>query len=107
MRLSSRTILRLSGRSSSTMSKTFDPGPDGTYPWFPRLPDGSPAWKDRCPPGYPLSSVPRGTTKQRAPGGRVFLIDLTPYGADGKSIDPPTVPSEVLRKTREKYEGTS
>ncbi len=84
--------------------RTLDPGPDGTYPWFPRLPDGSPAWKDRCPPGYQFSSVPRGTVRQGW-GLHEWLIDLTPYDADGKPIDPPTIPPDELRMIREQIEG--
>ncbi|GHJ27129.1 hypothetical protein TPA0910_15620 [Streptomyces hygroscopicus subsp. sporocinereus] len=67
------------------------PGPDGSYPWFPRLPDGSPAWSDRCPADYHGGRVPRGmTTVMR--NGRCYLIDQTPRDANGAPIDPPVRP---------------
>lgn len=69
----------------------LDPGPDGTYPYFPRLPDGSPAWSDRCPPGYHGGRMPRGTHRQRTPSGEVVMIDMTPYDSAGNPIDPPTL----------------
>ncbi len=79
----------------------FDPGPDGTYPAFPRKPDGSPAWSDRPEtdgkpvpgrgPGGLVTPMPRGKRMQRE-GGRSVVIDVTPRGPGGVPIDPPRLP---------------
>ncbi len=69
----------------------LDPGPDGTYPFFPRLSDGSPAWADRCPPDYTGTRMPRGVTTI-VRGGQRYLIDQTPRDASGAPIDPPVLP---------------
>lgn len=55
----------------------FDPGPNGDYPWWPRLPDGTPD-PARMPTGEHLQD---GT-----------LIDVTPRNANGNPIVPPTIP---------------
>lgn len=74
----------------------FDPGPDGTYPHWPRRPDGRPAGI-----GLPVTNeaereaeerMPTGTGKQRLPNGEVVLIDLTPRHPDGSPIVPPDLP---------------
>jgi hypothetical protein len=67
----------------------LDPGPDGSYPHFPR--DAA---------GRPLTSV----TDAKAEGAGTYrptglhrhgdrLLDLTPTGADGEPITPPALPS--------------
>lgn len=66
----------------------LDPGPDGSYPWFPRLPDGSPAWSDLCPADYQGTRMPRGMTSIVRNGQR-YVIDQTPRDADGNPINPP------------------
>jgi len=67
----------------------FDPGEDGSYPWFPRLADGSPAWSDSAASdGRPVAGVtpmPRGLRPQ---AGR--LLDVTPRNADGSPLEVPT-----------------
>lgn len=65
----------------------LDPGPNGDFPFFPRLPDGSPAWSDRCPVGYLGSRVPRGVTTVVRDGQR-FIIDQTPRHINGEPINP-------------------
>ena len=70
----------------------FDPGPGGTYPWFPRDSAGRPAWSDSpATDGQPADNgsfrMPRGL---RRDGDR--WIDLTPRKPDGAPIDPPTIP---------------
>lgn len=57
----------------------FDPGPDGTYPYWPRKPDGS--WDE--------ARMPTGERYQRTPDGRIVLIDITPRKPDGTPIVPP------------------
>lgn len=70
----------------------LSPGPNGDYPFFPRLPDGSPAWSDRCPDDYYGSRVPRGVTTI-VRGGYRYIIDQTPHDAEGNPINPSTIPS--------------
>jgi len=71
----------------------FDPGPLGDYPNFPRLADGSPAWSDApSSDGIPLAGLD-GLTTPMPRGLRVQdrrLVDVTPTGADGSPIAPPT-----------------
>ena len=54
----------------------LDPGPDGTYPYWPRKPDGS--WdEERMPTGIHFGRKPKGR------------LDLTPRHRDGTPIVPP------------------
>lgn len=74
----------------------FDPGPDGTYPHFPRDAQGQPVWAD-SPTGLPVANggdpMPRGVQRMRDPGsGRVLLVDVTPRQPNGEPINPPAVP---------------
>ena len=68
----------------------FDPGPEGSYPYFPRDAAGRPAWSDsqdtdkRAVDG--VAPMPRGWRKE---GGR--FVDLTPRKPDGTPINPPTL----------------
>jgi hypothetical protein len=71
----------------------FDPGPDGTYPYWPRRPDGRPAGI-----GLPVTNdaereaeerMPSGLHYQRTPEGRRVLVDLTPRHPNGEPIVPP------------------
>lgn len=71
----------------------LDPGPDGDYPFFPRLPDGSPAWSDRCPADYRGSRVPRCMTTIVRDGQR-FIIDQSPRDANGDRINPSLRPPQ-------------
>ena len=61
----------------------LDPGPDGTYPYWPRDAKGRPI----IGPGDD-GPMPTGLTRQ---DGR--LIDLTLRHPDGTPIVPPTIPS--------------
>lgn len=61
----------------------FDPGPDGTYPAWPRLPDGTPD----------PARMPAGLHRQTAPDGTTVVVDLTPRRPDGTPIVPPTLPA--------------
>jgi hypothetical protein len=63
----------------------LDAGPDGTFPWFPRLPDGTPAWSDLCPPDYQGARMPRGMTTIVRDGQR-FIVDQSPRDAEGKPL---------------------
>lgn len=60
----------------------LDPGPDGTYPHWPRRPDGTPD-PERMPTGVRL---------QKTRDGGVVAVDLTPRHPDGSPIIPPTIP---------------
>lgn len=64
----------------------LDPGPDGSYPNWPRKPDGS--WDEE--------RMPTGLHWQRMPDGTYEQIDLTPRETDGTPIVPPgmTPPTE-------------
>jgi len=67
----------------------LDPGPDGTFPHWPRKPDGTPD----------PERMPTGTHPQRVRGrgpnsGRVVIVDVTPRHPDGTPIEPPTIPPE-------------
>ena len=76
----------------------FEPGPDSTYPAFPRRLDGSPAWSDTPEtdgvpvpgrgPGGLVTPMPRGIRYQLERGARL-QIDVTPRGPGGAPIDPP------------------
>lgn len=59
----------------------LDPGPDGTYPAWPRLPDGAPD-PERMPTGLHVQHLADGTT---------VLIDVTPRDENGDAIVPPTL----------------
>lgn len=63
----------------------LDPGPDGSYPHWPRMADGSPD---------PVR-MPSGVRRQRTPEGDHVLVDLTIRDADGQPIVPPTLPPGV------------
>ncbi len=73
----------------------FDPGPDNTFPAFPRDALGRPLWSNTAETdGVPVDGVtpmPRGLRKERR-GGRVVVLDVTPRGPGGVAIDPPTLP---------------
>lgn len=61
----------------------LDPGPDGSYPNWPRLPDGSPD----------PARMPRGLRWQWSKDRRRWVrIDVTPRDPDGNEIHPPTIP---------------
>lgn len=78
------------------MRDSLDPGPNGDFPWFPRLPDGSPAWADVVPADYDGSVVRRGVEYMRPYGGMRALdrvgFDVTPRDENGDPIDPPVIP---------------
>ncbi len=59
----------------------LDPGPNGDYPYWPRLPDGSPD----------PERMPSGKAWQRDTAGRWHPIDLTQRHPDGTPIVPPTI----------------
>jgi len=72
----------------------FDPGPLGDFPNFPRLADGSPAWSDVPSSDGILVAGLAGLTTPMPRGLRVQdgrLVDVTPTGADGSPIAPPTL----------------
>ena len=65
----------------------YDPGPNGDYPYWPRLADGSPD-PERMPTGMHWQLVSGG----RRPA-RYVLVDMTPRTSpDGTPISPPTIP---------------
>ena len=74
----------------------FDPGEDGSYPWFPRLADGNPAWSDSAATdGIPVAGLDGLTTTPMPRGLRSQagkLVDLTPRSPDGTPLNPPTRP---------------
>jgi hypothetical protein len=58
----------------------LDPGPDGTYPYWPRTAEGE--WDEvRMPTGEHY--------QRRKSDGKVFRVDLTPRQTDGTPIVPP------------------
>ncbi|HEV7483602.1 MAG TPA: hypothetical protein VGO13_10940 [Solirubrobacterales bacterium] len=58
----------------------LDPGPDGTYPAWPRTPDGK----------WDTVRMPVGLQRQRVAGStEVIMVDLTPRHPDGSVICPP------------------
>lgn len=59
----------------------LDPGPNGDYPYWPRLPDGSPD----------PTRMPTGKRWQRDRSGNLHLIDITTRDAEGTEIIPPTL----------------
>ncbi len=80
----------------------IDPGPDGTYPAFPRRPDGSPAWSDRPEddgrpvpgrgPGGVVTPMPRGIRYLiRGIRRERIAVDTTPY-AGAEPVNPPVLP---------------
>ncbi len=77
----------------------LDPGPDGTYPYFPRRADGTPYWSENeltdgeviMVNGVRVAPMPRGLrTIYR--GGSAIAIDVTPTTPDGTPINPPVLP---------------
>ena len=78
----------------------IEPGPGGTYPYFPRRLDGSPAWSDTPEtdgiavpgrgPGGMVTPMPRGLRTIIRDGERI-LVDVTPY-AGSAPVNPPTLP---------------
>ena len=79
----------------------FDPGIDGSYPYFPRLTNGAPAWSDtpatdgvkvpgRGPDGE-VTPMPRGNRIQITGAGVSVLVDMTPRNTDGSVIEPPVL----------------
>ncbi|WP_030458346.1 hypothetical protein [Kitasatospora sp. NRRL B-11411] len=77
----------------------LDPGPDGTYPYFPRDAEGRPVWSDDptgLPPTNAGAPMLRGVQHMRAPDhpGRWLAIDLTPRHPDGQPINPPVLPPD-------------
>jgi hypothetical protein len=74
----------------------LDPGPEGDYPYFPRMADGFPAWADRVPAGYAGPVMRRGVEKVRVWGGNrhgdLVAFDVTPRDAAGNAINPPVIP---------------
>lgn len=92
-------------------SDALDPGPDNTYPNFPRRTDGTPAWSDSAEtdgvavpgrgPGGMVTPMPRGlrthldpnrwgTNAMGEPAGAV-TVDVTPRHSDGTPINPQTL----------------
>ncbi len=69
----------------------YDPGPENTYPFFPRDAAGRPLWSDSQ--GTDKIAVdgkapmPRGWRREN---GRP--VDVTPRRPDGQPISPPTIP---------------
>lgn len=77
------------------------PGPDNTYPNFPRRLDGSPAWSDsaetdgvaipgRGPDGL-VSPMPRGIRHIVRRGQRI-AVNVTPSDVNGDPIVVPKIP---------------
>lgn len=80
----------------------LDPGPDGTYPYFPRDAQGRPVWSDSqtgLPPVSGGAPMLRGVQHMRDPHhpGRLLAIDLTPRDPNGELIDPPVIPPGAAR----------
>lgn len=66
----------------------LDPGPDGSYPFWPRDAAGRPLTSDTDAQAAGAGTyMPTGV---RQHGDR--LLDLTPTGPDGQPITPPTLP---------------
>jgi hypothetical protein len=69
----------------------YEPGPDGTYPAFPRDAAGRPLWSDSpATDGIAVDGetpMPRGWRKTGD-----WLTDITPRRPDGQPIDPPVLP---------------
>jgi hypothetical protein len=62
----------------------FEPGPDGSYPHWPRKTDGT---------SDPVR-MPKGLRRQKVPGtNHRVLIDVTPRdNQTGEPIEPPVIP---------------
>lgn len=84
----------------------LSPGPNGTYPWFPRDASGAPAWSDTHSPtdvvhptlgGTPILRGPRHRTVPRLRywQGVIDAIHTQPPSYEGLEI--PTVPVAELR----------
>ncbi len=81
----------------------IEPGPNNTFPNFPRRADGSPAWSDTPETdGIPVAGLggklvtpmPRGLRHQilmTGAGRQRVLVDVTPR-ADNRPVNPPTTP---------------
>ncbi len=69
----------------------YDPGPNGTYPYFPRDSQGRPLWSDNQHTDKiavdGVAPMPRGWRQEH---GRP--VDVTPRKPDGTPINPPTLP---------------
>ncbi len=72
----------------------LEAGPSDTYPYFPRRNDGSPLWSETAlTDGIQVDGVtpmPRGLRTIRRDFKR-FVVDVTPRGAGGVPINPPTL----------------
>lgn len=75
------------------------PGPDGSFPNFPRHADGSPAWSYSPetdgvpvvnPNGVTIAPMPRGIRYISRRGERI-ATDVTPTDANGHPIFVPTL----------------
>ncbi len=71
---------------------TYDPGPDNTYPFFPRDAAGRPLWSDsqgtdKITGDTGVAPMPRGWRKEH---GR--MVDVTPRRPDGTPISAPAIP---------------
>lgn len=66
----------------------LDPGPDGTYPHWPRTADGTPD-PERMPTGQTRHRIREGERR-----GEVVSIDQTPRDPNGAPIEPPDLPPE-------------
>lgn len=60
----------------------LDPGPNGDFPWWPRLPDGS----------TDPERMPRGPRTMRGPDGKALIYDPAPGLPDGTRAGPPEPP---------------
>lgn len=67
----------------------LDPGPDNSYPYWPRNPDGSPKMDAT---GAQDGGMPVGLRTIRLGKTKRVLIDVTPRDDAGAPIVPPTVP---------------
>lgn len=68
----------------------LEPGPNNTYPHFPRRLDGTPLWSDTAATdGIQVDGrtpMPRGIRSQDG-----VPIDMTPRTSNGTAINPPTL----------------
>ena len=69
----------------------YDPGPNETYPYFPRNAAGEPLWSDTQETDKiavdGVTPMPRGWRQDSG-----YLTDLTPRKPDGTPIVPPVIP---------------